>query len=63
MTPQERAALALWLLMQAPHTTQALAKRLEMTPSGTRRMLATISRVTPIYCYKGLWQVNGQGTV
>lgn len=55
--PYERAALALWLLMQAPHTTQAMAERLSMTSDGARKLLHAISSTVPIYHHKGLWRI------
>ena len=49
MNAQERAALAMWLLMQRPHTTAGIARRLGLSVSGTNKLLARISRVVPIY--------------
>ena len=49
MSAQERAALAMWLLVQRPHTTAGIARRVGLSERGTRRLLAHISRVVPIY--------------
>ena len=46
---QERAALALWLVMQRPQTTGSLAQRLGMTREGARVMLGKLARTVPIY--------------
>ena len=54
---QERAALAVWLLMQQPMTTRDLAGRLGVSVEGARVMLIKISRVVPIHWHEGLWQV------
>jgi len=58
MTGQERAALALWLLMQGPMDLCSLAKKLGLTKSGCRTMLIRVSRVVPI-CHgdDGVWFV------
>ncbi len=48
-TPQERAARALWLLMQEPMPTAEVARRLGLTPKWTRQMLRALCRVVPLY--------------
>lgn len=53
----ERAALALWLLQQRPYSSRELAERLGLSIRGTRYLLNAISRVTPVFCHNGLWQV------
>ena len=59
MTSQERAALALWLILQRPHTTATLAHRLGLSCEGARVMLFQISRVVPIFYTKqdGFWKI------
>ena len=57
MVALERGALALWLLMQAPYSTQSMAERLGLSRQGARWLLTTISRVVPIYYHEGLWQM------
>jgi len=51
LTAQERAALALWLLLQYPMTTRELAERVELSMRGTRHLLSKLSRVVPL-CYE-----------
>jgi len=62
MTGQERAALALWLLMQGPMDLCSMARRLGVTEKGCRAMLTKIARVGPSYCADGgTWLVlHGQ---
>ena len=64
MQSQERAALALWLLQQAPMTTAEMAERLEMSWNGARALLIKISRTTPIYRddESHTWRVLREGT-
>lgn len=57
MAAHERAALALWLLLQAPLTTQVLAQRLGLTYDGTRYLLNNISRSVPLYQDEGVWRI------
>jgi len=57
LTPQQRAALVLWLLMQQPMTTRQLAGKLGLTDRGTRDLLSTLSCVVPIYQHKRLWSI------
>lgn len=61
-TSQERAALALWLLMQTPMTTTELATRLEMSSDGMRILLWKLTRVVPIFYHEGQWQVCQEPT-
>jgi DNA-binding transcriptional regulator LsrR (DeoR family) len=48
MGAQERAALALWLIMQRPQTTAAIARRLGMSHRAAWTMLARMSRRVPL---------------
>jgi DNA-binding transcriptional regulator LsrR (DeoR family) len=57
MAAHERAALALWLLMQAPLTTNMLAQRLGLTRHGTNYLLTNISRSVPVYYADGFWRI------
>ena len=56
--PEERAALLVWHLAHgdAFSTTDA-AKMTGLSPQGARRLLASLSRVVPIYQDGRLWQV------
>ncbi len=49
LTPQERAVLALWLLIQVPMSTREICKRCGMEMAGAWKMLNRISRVVPLY--------------
>ena len=57
LTAQERAALALYLIVAKPRTTAHLAYRLGLSESGAYRLLANISRVVPIVQIDGKWQI------
>ena len=59
MSAQERAALAMWLLMQRPHTTAGIARRVGLTNRGARYLLVNMSRVVPMFRDKkrGIWQI------
>lgn len=56
--PAERAALALWLLMQQPHYARSLVPYLGIGRDAVEALLEKISRVVPIYCTDdGEWMV------
>jgi len=55
LSPQERATLALWLLLQSPLTTAEIAAHCEMTRSGALRMLGRMSRIIPLQVENGRW--------
>ena len=55
--PYERAARALWLLMQAPFTTEQMAARLGVHYETARVMLSVMCRVVPLYKDKGFWRI------
>jgi hypothetical protein len=57
---QERAALALWLLMQGAMTVKQMAGKLNLSRQGAWDLLRRISRVVPIYEDGVLWRVCGQ---
>jgi hypothetical protein len=60
LTAQERAALALWLLMQGPQSTREIAGRCGMSMRGARDMLYRISRVVPLYYEGRYWRVDNK---
>ena len=62
MTAQERAALALWLLLQQPHTTREISRWCGLSMSATRIMLHKIARVVPIQYDRREWRVIGRET-
>ncbi len=49
LLPQERSAMALWLLLQQPMSTRKLADRLGLQIRSCRVMLIKIARYLPIY--------------
>jgi len=60
MTPTERGALALWLLLSAGRsgmTARELGVRLDLRRSGTYALLERLSRVIPIAQYGHRWYV------
>lgn len=57
LSAQERAALALWLVMQEPLGNPELADRLGMTADGARVMMCKISRVVPICYVEHAWRI------
>ena len=57
LTPQERAVLALWLLIQVPMSTREISERCGMQMSGAWKMLNLISRVVPLYRDGGKWRI------
>ena len=57
LTSQERAALALWLLIQVPMSTREIAERCGMQMAGAWKMLNVISRVVPLYRDGGKWRI------
>jgi DNA-binding IclR family transcriptional regulator len=57
LTPQERAVLALWLLIQVPMSTREIAERCGMEMAGAWKMLNRISRVVPLYRDAGKWRI------
>ena len=57
LTSQERAALALWLLIQVPMSTREIAERCGMQMAGAWKMLNLISRVVPLYRDGGKWRI------
>jgi len=58
LTGQERAALALWLLIQSPMSTRQIAERCGITKSGAWQMLCKLARVVPLSYEGGEWFVN-----
>lgn len=61
LTPTERGTLALWLLMQRPHSVQEIASWLNMSWSGAYKVLNRMSRVVPLVFVDGLWYVAREG--
>ena len=61
MVAQERSALALWLLMQAPLTTRQIADKVGLQHESAREMLCRISRAVPLYFDGRFWRVLGRG--
>jgi len=57
LTPQERAVLALWLLIQFPMSTREISERCGMEMAGAWKMLNRISRVVPLYREGGKWRI------
>ena len=57
LVAQERAALALWLLMQSPMTTRQVAEKVGLKHESAREMLCRISRVVPLYFDGRVWRV------
>jgi DNA-binding transcriptional regulator LsrR (DeoR family) len=57
MVAQERAALAVWLLMQAPRTTGEIALRVGLSHAGAHAMLQKIARRVPIFFADGIWEI------
>ena len=57
MTSQERAVLALWLLIQVPMSTREISERCGMQMAGAWKMLKRISRVVPLYREGGKWRI------
>ena len=57
LTPQERAVLALWLLIQVPMSTREISERCGMEMAGAWKMLNRISRVVPLYREGGKWRI------
>lgn len=57
LTPQQRAALALWLLMQRPMTAREMSRWLGLSVRGTYHLLSKIALVAPILNREGLWQI------
>jgi len=55
--PYERAARALWLLLQEPFSTQKMAERLGVHRKTAWLLLTAISRVVPIYYHNRLWRI------
>ncbi len=55
--PYERAARALWLLLQESATTNQVAARLGVHRQTAWELLTAISRVVPIYYHKRLWRI------
>lgn len=49
-TPQERAAVAAWMLcLGVPVTANQMASKLGMSRRGARKLLGKLARVLPIY--------------
>ena len=57
LTSQERAVLALWLLIQVPMSTREISERCGMQMAGAWNMLNRISRVVPLYRDGGKWRI------
>lgn len=57
LTPQERSALAVWLVMERPMKTSELAKWLELTWHGADQLMCRMSRKIPFVKVDGYWHV------
>ena len=55
LSPQQRAALAVLLLLDRPMTTAEIAERCGLSTRGARAMLGRISRIWPLYVDAGRW--------
>ena len=59
LTPTERAALVMYLLLQRKLTTSQVARRVAVTRQGAWALLTRISRVVPIRRNEyGEWEVT-----
>ena len=61
LTAQQRAALALWLLMQAPMSTRQIAEECGLSMQGARGMLHKLSLVVPLCYDRYEWWIDGNG--
>lgn len=58
LTAQQRAGLALWLLLQEPMKTRDIAARCGLSTAGARYLLWNLAAVVPLYYDRGLWWLN-----
>lgn len=55
LSPQQRATLALWLILQQPQTTRQIAERCDLTMDGARAMLNKMGGVVPLSYERRRW--------
>lgn len=59
LSAQQRAGLLVyWLACGAVLTTEQVAEKLKLSPSGAKSMLGNISHTVPLVCEGGKWRAH-----